>query len=252
MNEKNILIIGDSCIDKFVYGDVSRLAPEGPAPVFTPSYEKINDGMAANVYNNIIAIGAKCNLITQSKKIFKTRYVDIRTNYLIMRLDEENDSKQIDQKIINSIVKNTYRNFYYDAIVISDYCKGFLKEADIEKICNNNKNVFLDTKKILGPWCKNASYIKINQTEYERTQHTLANLLINDKLIITYSEKGCKYKNQTFSIEKVDVKDLSGAGDTFLAGLVCEFVKTNNIINSIKFAQECATIVVQKKGVCTI
>ena len=51
---------------------------------------------------------------------------------------------------------------------------------------------------------------------------------------------------------EVPVKDLSGAGDTFLAGLVCEYIKSKNIELAIKFAQECTTIVVQKEGVATV
>ena len=42
----NILVIGDSCTDVFKYGHVPRLAPEGPAPVFNPIYERSNGGVA--------------------------------------------------------------------------------------------------------------------------------------------------------------------------------------------------------------
>jgi sugar/nucleoside kinase (ribokinase family) len=50
----------------------------------------------------------------------------------------------------------------------------------------------------------------------------------------------------------VEVKDVSGAGDTFISGLCCEFLKTRDIKKSIIFANECATKVVQKRGVSTI
>ena len=46
--------------------------------------------------------------------------------------------------------------------------------------------------------------------------------------------------------------DVSGAGDTFLAGLVADFVKYKNIFSAIDFAQKCTTIVVQKSGVSTV
>ena len=49
---------------------------------------------------------------------------------------------------------------------MSDYDKGFLFEEDIDIICNNNINVFIDTKKILGDWCKYSTFIKINNIEY--------------------------------------------------------------------------------------
>jgi len=53
-------------------------------------------------------------------------------------------------------------------------------------------------------------------------------------------------------VQKVEVKDLAGAGDTFLAALTFNFVKNRNIYDSIVFANECATRVVQQKGVNTI
>ena len=52
--------------------------------------------------------------------------------------------------------------------------------------------------------------------------------------------------------QKGSVKDISGAGDTFLAGLVIEYVRSQNIEKAIQFAQDCTTIVVQKSGVSTV
>ncbi len=251
-NDIHILIIGDSCEDKFIYGDVSRLAPEGPAPIFNPEFSKSNGGMSLNVKANIEAIGAKATLITQTEKIVKIRYVDERTNSLLLRVDEESKLSRIKSEIVENINNNIYNNVFYDALIISDYCKGFLQDSDIEMISSKNSNVFLDTKKLLGSWCSDCDFIKINQTEFDRTKHTIDKLNILEKLIITRSDEGCEYKNTIHPVEKVNIKDLSGAGDTFISGLVCEFCNTKDIIKAIKYAQECATIVVQKKGVCTI
>jgi len=60
---------------------------------------------------------------------------------------------------------------------------------------------------------------------------------------------GCKYKNTIYPVNKVEIKDLSGAGDTFLAGLVFKYLITQDIDLALKFANKCATIVVQQKGV---
>jgi D-beta-D-heptose 7-phosphate kinase/D-beta-D-heptose 1-phosphate adenosyltransferase len=247
-----ILVIGDSCVDIFTYGDTLRLAPEGPAPVFNPIKSKNNGGMALNVSNNISAIGAFNTLITQSQEITKTRYIDERTNTLLLRIDANDKTAQISNELLKNITNNSYENVCYDAIVISDYCKGFLSEEDIEFIASNNSNVFLDTQKILGEWCKSVTFIKINHTEFDRTKHTIDALGLYEKMIITRSDEGCEYNSVIYPVEKVNIKDVSGAGDTFVSGLVCEFIRTKDIILAIKFAQECATKVVQKKGVCTI
>jgi len=247
-----ILVIGDSCEDKFIYGDVVRLAPEGPVAIFNPQNSKSNGGMALNVKANIDAIGSVAKLITQTEEIVKTRYVDERTNSLLLRVDDEKKVSRINPNIISSLIDNFYDGTYYNGIIVSDYCKGFLTESDINQIASKNSNVFLDTKKILGDWCVDCDFIKINHVEYDRTKHTIEQLNIKNKLIITRSNDGCEYKEKIYPVEKVNIKDVSGAGDTFISGLVCEFINSNDIVEAIKFAQYCATQVVQKKGVCTI
>ena len=50
-------------------------------------------------------------------------------------------------------------------------------------------------------------------------------------------------------VDRVEIKDTSGAGDTFLAGLVYEYIASRDIHKAMQFANECATKVVQMKGV---
>jgi bifunctional ADP-heptose synthase (sugar kinase/adenylyltransferase) len=247
-----ILVIGDSCTDVFTYGHNFRLAPEGPAPVFNPIESKSNGGMALNVCANIDAIGAQVTIVTQPEQIFKTRYVDERTNSLLLRVDTNDKATRISDDLLKNIKDNTFDNNSYDAIIVSDYCKGFLTENDIKLIAKNNENVFLDTKKILDDWCVGCDYIKINHIEFDKTKHTIDRLDLYKQLIITHSDKGCEYQGKMHPVERVNCKDMSGAGDTFISGLVCEWVRTKDISAAINFAQQCATIVVQKLGVCTI
>jgi D-beta-D-heptose 7-phosphate kinase/D-beta-D-heptose 1-phosphate adenosyltransferase len=247
-----ILVIGDEGIDKFVYGEVIRLAPEAPVPILNPVTETTNKGMAGNVVENLKSLGFDTYFISNPETIIKTRYVDDRSGQILLRVDENDKVGRINPDILNQISNNIWENKNIDAIIISDYNKGFLEEEDIQFICENNKNVFIDTKKVLGKWCINASFIKINHVEYQHTEYTIHELGIEDKLIITLSSKGCQHKGKMYPVEKVQIRDVSGAGDTFLSGLVAEYVLTNDIEKSILFAQQCATVVVQKPGVSTI
>ena len=72
------------------------------------------------------------------------------------------------------------------------------------------------------------------------------------KLIITRGPYGCEYQTKIYPVSSVEVKDTSGAGDTFLSGLVRKYIETKDIGQSIKFANKCATKVVQKRGVSII
>jgi D-beta-D-heptose 7-phosphate kinase/D-beta-D-heptose 1-phosphate adenosyltransferase len=51
--KKSILIIGDSCLDQFVYCDANRIAPDVPVPVLNEIETVVNPGMAMNVYENV-------------------------------------------------------------------------------------------------------------------------------------------------------------------------------------------------------
>jgi len=242
------LVIGDSCVDIFRYGKVNRLAPEAPVPIIIPENETSNPGMAGNVVRNIEALGHKVDFITNVDEIRKIRYVCSKYNHLLLRVDENDSCQPITQKILDRVKWGDY-----DAVIISDYCKGFLSEQDIEWISNQHQIVFLDTKKVLGDWAYEVDFIKINYHEYENNINVLSkDKTLSDKTIVTRGKHGCTFKGINYPTQEVSVKDLSGAGDTFLSGLVVEYARSRNIESAINFAQECTTIVVQKKGVSTI
>ena len=241
-----ILVIGDSCTDIFRYGKVERIAPEAPVPIIVPEKETSNPGMAGNVVANLKALGAEIDFVTNQTEIRKIRYVCSKYNHLLLRVDENDTCEPFN---IGSLYLNKY-----DAIVISDYCKGFLSEEDIKTISQFYQSViFLDTKKILGDWAHDINFIKINYHEYERNREVLLNdNVLQNKTIVTRGKYGCDYQGKNYPTIDVPVKDVSGAGDTFLAGLVVEYVRSKNIEKAIQFAQDCTTLVVQKSGVSTV
>ena len=106
---------------------------------------------------------------------------------------------------------------------------------------------------IFGNWTHDISFIKINYHEYENNENILKNdLILFNKTIVTRGKYGCEYQGKNHPTQEVSVKDISGAGDTFLAGLVAEYTRSKNMELAIDFAQECTTIVIQKPGVSTI
>jgi D-beta-D-heptose 7-phosphate kinase/D-beta-D-heptose 1-phosphate adenosyltransferase len=243
-----ILVIGDSCIDIFRYGVINRLAPEAPIPVINPEYERSTPGMAGNVARNIEALGFEVDFITNKSEIRKIRYVCSKYNQLVLRVDENDKCEQVRFTTLKNI---NYSD--YDAVVVSDYCKGFLEEEDIEFISKSHPLTFLDTKKILGDWAHNFSFIKINGVEFDNNLEVLKkDIILQNKIVVTKGKHGCEYQGVTYPTQEVPVKDISGAGDTFLAGLVTEYTRSKNINVAINFAQECTTVVVQKSGVSTI
>lgn len=244
----NILIIGESCLDIFVYCDAKRLCPDVPVPVLNIVDTVVSGGMAKNVERNILT-HCQCNLLTNSNwmNISKTRYVDNKTNHYFFRVDSEENVGKVDLENCLNIVEN------FECVVISDYDKGYLSEDDIQKIAQKSKISFLDTKKILGDWALDCTYIKINDHEYNNSRNYIESSPIANRIIHTDGANGSNFRGENFSVPyRVEVKDSSGAGDSFLAALVVCFIKTKNIKESIMFANSQACQVVQHRGVTTI
>jgi len=239
-----ILVVGESCKDIFVYCDSLRLAPDLPVPIVQPRFTKDNPGMAMNVLRNIAALHDNCSITTNSnwEKMKKTRYVHATTNHLFLRVDENDIVERFDS---NSI------DFSSDVIVVSDYNKGFLNCDDIEFLCSQHSCVVIDTKKPLGYWAAKAKYIKINNFEYNRSDEKVTKDL-DDKIICTLGGDGARFQGVVYPTDYVDVRDLSGAGDSFLAALVVKYLKTNNIIESVKYANIQASRIVSERGVGVI
>jgi len=244
-----ILVIGDSCTDTFIYGRCNRLSPEAPIPVFEPTKTVTNQGMAGNVVANLNKLGVeKVELITNHEQITKTRYVEFKSNQMLLRVDS-ND------KVVNSFDIKKVDFDSYDAVIVADYDKGFLTNKDIKKIGEKSKLSFIDTKKTIDlENFKGYTFVKMNEVEWERCEeHGAKYEEWIDNLIVTMSERGCMYKEKRYSVDtSIEVRDLSGAGDTWMASFAFKFVETKDVDASIEYANQNATLVVQKRGVSTI
>lgn len=236
----NILLLGETCEDVYIYGNVNRISPESPVPVVEYVYEESFSGMASNVKKNLEAFGCFVNLITNKELIQKVRVVDKESNYQLVRIDH--DAKV--NPIKSSEVRAAFLHFDYDAIVISDYNKGFLSTENLKIISENFKGpVFIDTKK-KDLFTRSNTYFKINQKEYENLE-----LVPDDsQLVVTLGSQGAKHDGRLYPSQAVNVYDVVGAGDAFLSGLVYGFLVHNDMGSAIYLANKVASIVVQHPG----
>ena len=229
---KKILLIGDSCTDEYVYGVCERLNPEAPVPIFKFIRKETNKGMAWNVRENLMSFGIEVHVVTHKENIIKTRYIDEKYNQQMLRVDNEPFVNPMDYQLPED---------EYDALVISDYNKGFLTEEKISEIVDSfDGPVFIDTKKDHLPILD--AYVKINEHEYNNFKSSI------DNLIVTRGGKGCEYKGKLYPAEKVNVFDVVGAGDTFLSALVYFYLKYGTIEHAIPYANKAAAIAVSNFG----
>ena len=158
-------------------------------------------------------------------------------------MDEE--LNQIDEIDIEEIKSFLNKNIY-DAIVISDYNKGFLSYSScvsLIEVIDNKIPVFVDSKK-QDLSCYSNCIIKINKQEKENVK-SLPN---HYELIVTLGENGAIWKNNHYPTNKSKLYDVCGAGDTFLAGLVFKYLESNDLDQAIYFANKCASISVTHFG----
>ena len=230
-----VLLLGDSCEDEYIYGNCDRISPEAPVPVMRLGRVETKSGMASNVCLNLQAFSLDITFLTNTEKITKTRFIDEGSNYQILRVDDE---KRIKPLMIPVMTDS------FDAVVISDYDKGYLTVEKIFEIVESSScPVFIDSKKSILP-NKSNCYIKINDKESDNLDHSYP---INN-LIITQGSKGCVYNNTLYPAEKVKVFDVVGAGDTFLAALVFGYLKHKDINKAIMLGNRAAAIAVQHTG----
>jgi bifunctional ADP-heptose synthase (sugar kinase/adenylyltransferase) len=231
-----ILLIGDACIDIYVYGTVQRISPEAPVPVFEPINELVKGGMASNVSKNLETLGCSVNFLhgLVSKK---TRLIDQRSKQHVIRIDEDVES--------NPLRFETDIPPLYDAIVISDYNKGTVDYDLIEDLIKTQTvPIFIDTKKT-DLARLNGCYIKINALEHS----LIKTMPAPEWLIVTRGEKGAEWNGWQSTASRVEITDVTGAGDTFLAALCYQFLTTQDMCQAIEFANRAAGITVQHLGV---
>ena len=237
-----IILIGESCYDVYRAGSVERVSPEAPVPVFSWSgHETIHDGMASNVCKNFTNFGVDVDLYTDHVEN-KIRYYDEKSNYQMLRVDQPLNHMKFQAKLID--------DWNADAIVISDYDKGFISYGDIKQLrMRFSGPMFLDTKKQdLAQFT--GITLKINNDEWRRrTSDSSPN-----HTIITGGSGYVTWGDDHWLPKKIDMIDVCGAEDTFLAAFVTKYLQLPNgnvyrNSDSIKYAIGAASVTCKKVGV---
>jgi D-beta-D-heptose 7-phosphate kinase/D-beta-D-heptose 1-phosphate adenosyltransferase len=156
---KRVAVVGDAMLDVYLRGDVERISPEAPVPVVRVRERKLALGGAANVANNIVAIGAKCELVsavgtdhagstlremlehvgTDTRSLVavgrptttKTRVV--ARSQQVVRYDEEDDADLAGDETERLLEALRTAIAEADALVFEDYNKGVIVSSVISK-----------------------------------------------------------------------------------------------------------------------
>ncbi|MBI3699005.1 MAG: D-glycero-beta-D-manno-heptose-7-phosphate kinase [Afipia sp.] len=208
IGKQTVLCIGDLMLDEFVYGEVSRISPEAPAPVIAARHSETNVGGAGNVARNIAALGAKCIFVglmgddaaaktlaaeLSAEKLIdpilvvdkdrpttrKVRFVSEHFSTHMLRADWElaaPASEGTERKLIDSVVKALPRA---DIVLLSDYAKGVLTARVIRHVIDEarklGKRVIVDPKSANLAIYRGATLLTPNRKEFaEATRRKIA------------------------------------------------------------------------------
>ncbi|MGJ5178188.1 D-glycero-beta-D-manno-heptose-7-phosphate kinase [Bradyrhizobium oligotrophicum] len=204
---QTVLCVGDLMLDEFVYGEVSRISPEAPAPVIAVQRSETNVGGAGNVARNIAALGARCifvglvgqdaagdQLEAELAKVGgiesvlvrdssrpttrKVRFVSEHFSTHMLRADWERAapaSGDIEQKLIAAILPLIAQA---DIVLLSDYAKGVLTARVLRNVIDAarkaGKRVIVDPKSANLAIYRGASVLTPNRKEFSEATRSRA------------------------------------------------------------------------------
>jgi len=216
-----VLVIGDIIYDKYIYGTSTRISPEAPVPVVTHKKEKTTMGGAALVYDNLKSLGVDVEMYdTLEDHSVKTRI--ICDGHYITRIDEDKDADS--NAVLERIKQSDLRP--YDIVVLSDYDKGTLDNAKqiIKHINKFNCKVIVDPKRYAhdyeGAWLVKPNNSEYTKFEFDKWQGNIITTDAGHKVTAKIDEV-----EYNIPVETVEVSDVTGAGDCFLAGFVYGLTK---------------------------
>lgn len=196
---QTVLCVGDLMLDEFVYGEVSRISPEAPAPVIAVQRSETNVGGAGNVARNIAALGARCIFVglvgddaagttlkaelAREERIEsilvtdparpttrKVRFVSEHFSTHMLRADWElaaPASEITERRLIDAIVAALPRA---DIVLLSDYAKGVLTARVIRNVIDAarklGKQVIVDPKSANLAIYRGATLLTPNRKEF--------------------------------------------------------------------------------------
>lgn len=239
-----ILVLGDIIIDKYVYGTSTRLSPEAPVPIVTHQRSVETQGGAGLVYNNLKNLGVDVDLFDYDfPKSTKTRV--LCDGHYVTRIDDDIIADSND--IFDKITAQDWSEYEY--VILSDYNKGTLEYAKdiIEHFNSFGCKVIVDPKRDCSNY-EGAWLVKPNFTEYTKFNFNTwkGNIITTnaDKDVIAKIDD----KEYIVPVDKVEVSDVTGAGDCFIAGFVYGLTKNYDYKKCVETAIKGSTESVKHVG----
>jgi D-beta-D-heptose 7-phosphate kinase/D-beta-D-heptose 1-phosphate adenosyltransferase len=298
---KRVMVAGDIMLDRYWHGEVDRISPEAPVPIVRKTGGFAVPGGAANTACNVAALGARVTLFgvtgrdetaAELRGLLTRRGIDcthiseaadrpttlklriVAHDRQVVRIDEE-DTAPIEESLAIDVVRRAARMMSrVDAVLISDYAKGFalvpVVEAIIVAAARHGKPVVVDPKGADFNRYRGATILKPNRAELtaftglparnrEETMHAARQLLhlAGSAIVVTEGKDGMTLllpdgPEEHFPSFAREVYDVTGAGDTALATLAVSLAAGAALGDAVWLSNLAAGLAVGESGTVAI
>lgn len=256
-----MIVIGDNITDKYSFGYAHRLCPEAPVPVLTNLKTEFRSGGAGNVVKNLESLGNSPLFIHNPvENSIKHRFY--ANDQMICRVDHEQYMKHDVDLHLWDLKGEKYA-------ILSDYNKGVLYQSQKVIADLNRRSIksLVDPKKALA-FYTGAWLVKCNEKEFARyvdnrpfdievyNKACMSQCVLNgfSYIIVTLGANGCfiydhtREKSEHIKSKHRFVRDVTGAGDVFMAVLGHFVERCYDVFEAARLANELAGISVEHVG----
>ncbi len=256
-----ILVCGDAMIDRYHFCDVTRISPEAPVPVARVLQTEDRQGGAANVANNVQAMGARSLSCFSPSTEYITKVRIIGRSQQLVRLDFDPPQEPIALEDFNAQLPRA------KYVVFSDYGKGALANVSalILKAKTAGATVLVDPKGYNYKRYAGADVVKPNvdemkelvggwsdETELARKAKKLLRDAEIQAILLTRAAAGMTLftlqGTTSIAAQAREVYDVSGAGDTAIAAFAVALSRGCGLDKAASYANKAAGIVVGRFG----
>lgn len=239
-----VIVIGDVIFDRYVYGTSTRISPEAPVPIVNKNWEEVKHGGAGLVFDNLKSLGVDVTLFDdRQQKSYKTRVIS--DGHYITRIDEDAYANR--EEVMQMIFMKDFSEF--DIAVLSDYGKGVLGKSKeiIYHLLRYGVKIIVDPKNqqdmYQGAWLVKPNHKEMTDFNFNDWKGNIITTNADKSVTATIDNE-----HYTIPVQQVEVNDVTGAGDCFLAAFVYALTKGYDNEKCLQIAVNASTESVKHSG----